>query len=234
MKTPFFLLVATGLHKTILNDLGNNIRFFRSGQIQDKNYELLQADDFNFLVSLSMTDVPYSIQSSADNDNWDIVLLLPEVDDCDKTLEIFKKFNVIQRDEKINYRNDDYGSGYHIAGPFMLDQLDRELDDVDLSPLQNEEGFLKIPHIFAGDPEPEIMAKVEYNPTPEECDLKVKPLLSKVFVNVFDAETISKLEIKEALEIIKEEPIKEEEPIIKEEPIKEEEPEEIGEIVIKK
>jgi len=227
MKTPFFLLVATGLYRTILNNLGNNIIFYNSGQIQDKNYELLQVDGFNFLVSVSMTDVPYSIQSSADNDNWDVVLLLPEIDDCDNTLKIFDNFNVIRRNEKKNYRSDDYGSGYHIAGPFMLDQLDRELDDVDLSPLQNEEGFLKIPHIFAGDPEPELMAKIEYNPTPEECDLKVKPLLSKVFAKVFDAETISKLEIKEALEIIKEEPIKEEEPV-------KEDPGEIGEIVIKK
>ena len=201
MKSAYFLLTASGFYRKALVSIPN-VQYFSSGEKDGKNYDWIKwNNDYSFMIRVIARQLTWEKESISPL--WDLILLVPEFNDTDKSLELFRKYNVQRRSlsNTISIKREDNQidkEGLLLEGPFDLEQIEKELglelnrEEIDPdtgetivhNPLRNQKGELIIPHVFAGDSAPETLAKMRYNPTTEECDRNIKALDSDVWIQL--------------------------------------------------
>ena len=156
MKIPFCLLIKEGtLH--LLGGI-DGVEIFGPRQRKSINYPSLSIDGCLF---------QYSIVSASDG--LQAVFLLPECQDTTKHIKAFQKLHKAARSDKAVVDEDTW-----LYKPETLQTLNKNHTSM-AADMKNEALELKSPIQFAGDPAPETMARVVYEPSDEEVDAKTVP-----------------------------------------------------------
>ena len=170
MKIPFiFAISSTSLSE--LTSIIDGAEFFPSGSIIGVNYNSLVVDGFRYLVSILCTGVVLDKKSNAVDDTWTLVWVLPEDASFKESTKLFRKVTknkLAKQEEKDKDENKDK-TKYIAGGTWCIDDFAENFPDIANTYLRNEAGELRCPHIFAGDPLPELTAKCKYKPTDEDC-----------------------------------------------------------------
>ena len=174
MRIPFYIAA----NKNSLSSLPG-VEYHPAYSLPDIGYDTLTIDGYRFLIDVVVANISGGL---------DLLLLLPEQDTPEESLKIFRRVNKIGR-TCLSIKEGEEPKA-QLLGPYTQGNLTEAFPKANLSCLLNEAGEHRCPHVFAGDPAPEDMAKVFYKPSDADCDTDVKAELTKVFAKLAPKEVI--------------------------------------------
>lgn len=184
MKIPFIFAIS-GCGLSGVPNLIDGVEYFPPGSIKGVNYQTMRIGGNKYLVHPLLSGVSLDKRPTPADSYWDVFMLLPEDASFDKSTGDFRLFRrgVLVRAEGKNKEEDEF----EIMGPMSLKAFELRFPELVDDRLRLEDGTLRCPHIFAGDPSPTDIAKCSYEPTDVDCRDDMKAVFDKVVTEKLSA-----------------------------------------------